>query len=296
MADILVLGGSYFLGKRFVKLALNTHNLTVFNRGNNPLNIAGVTEIIGDRHNLEDLNKLTDRHYDVVVDFCAYSKNDINTVCEKLKDTINQYIFISTVDVYKRGLDKYLDESAPFEDTDFGGEAGAYISGKVALEKEIAEASKVYGFDHTVIRPAFIYGPDNYAPREGIYFHWINSASQILHPADATGEFQLVYVDDVAKAVLNVVGNEKAYDKAFNLAPFQMETYESFAQALKDAMDLDFEIVNVTVELINEKQIPLPFPLTKDESNWYDGKAALELIGQYTNLSEGLKQTISGTM
>ena len=31
--DILVLGGSYFLGKAFVHMAMEKHRVTVFNRG-----------------------------------------------------------------------------------------------------------------------------------------------------------------------------------------------------------------------------------------------------------------------
>ena len=43
---------------------------------------------------------------------------------------------------------------------------------------------------------------------------------------------------------------------------------------------------------MNEKNIPLPLPLTKQESNWYDGKRALEFIDHYTGLAQGLKKTV----
>ena len=35
--NILVLGGSYFLGKHFVNMAADEHTITVFNRGNRPV-------------------------------------------------------------------------------------------------------------------------------------------------------------------------------------------------------------------------------------------------------------------
>ena len=72
-----------------------------------------------------------------------------------------------------------------------------------------------------------------------------------------------------------------------------METYDSFAEALAAGMEVPFEKVPVTVATINEKNIPLPFPLTKEESNWYDGKRIIDFIGQYTKLSDGLKKTIA---
>ena len=49
------------------------------------------------------LRGLSGRHFDVVVDFCAYSRGDIAGLAKILGDTIKQYIFISTVDVLKKG-------------------------------------------------------------------------------------------------------------------------------------------------------------------------------------------------
>ena len=102
---------------------------------------------------------------------------------------------------------------------------------------------------YTSIRPAFIYGEDNYAPREGIYFYWIQQAGQILHPVDADGEFQMVYVEDVAKAVLAMAGNSEAYGQAYNLAPLPMETYETFAAALAESVDVK-DAINIKKEMI----------------------------------------------
>ena len=114
-----------------------------------------------------------------------------------------------------------------------------------------------------------------------------------MHPFDATGQFQLVYVDDVARAILACVEHPISDNRAYNLAPPVMETYDSFAEALAAGVGVPFEKVPVTVAKINEKNIPLPFPLTKEESNWYDGKRIIDFIGQYTKLSDGLKKTIA---
>lgn len=290
MKKLLVLGGSYFLGKSFVNMAKAEYEITVFNRGNRPLNLEGVREVRGDRHNPEDVAGLGGEEIDIVVDFCAYEKGDIESILTALRRTPEQYIFISTVDVYRHGEMKPLDENAAFEDREIPGEIGAYIAGKISLENELRVCSEKRGIHYTSIRPAILYGPDNYAPREGIYFHWIREAKQILHPIGATGEFQLVFVEDVARMILMSLGNEKAFDQAFNLAPTSTETYDSFARALHGAVDEEFAEVAIPMELVMEKNIPLPFPLWKEESNWYQGEKALQLIGSYTSLQEGLKK------
>ena len=284
--NILVLGGSYFLGPIFIKKAIEAgHSVTVFNRGNRPLCIEGVSEIRGDRTVPEDLEKITEK-YDALVDFCAYEKGDIKRVKEVLGDRTGRYVFISTVDVYERGSGKILDENATFETRDFGGETGAYILGKVSLEAEIKELD-----DYCVLRPSVIYGPGNYAPRENIYFKWISAAGQILEPAPADGSFQLVFAGDVARAALEACQGEEFKCREFNVSPSPSINYEDFSRILHESCDVDFEIIKVTPEEAFLQQVPFPFPIYKEESEKYDG-SALENTGfVYTDVTEGMTET-----
>lgn len=304
MADkkILIIGGTYFLGKGFAELLLKEENteLTMLHR--RPVNegIIGraleeepsrVKEFLADRHDKERLGLLKDENLDAIVDFCAYQKGDIKDLLENIGTGTDQYIFISTADVYKRGTGILQNEDADLEDRNFGGEAGEYISGKVSLEREIAQACAAKGCHYTVLRPVFIFGPGNYAPRESIYFQWIDKAGQIIHPSDADGEFQLVYVKDAAKAVRLVMGNEKAFDKAFNVCENRMQTYAGFLELLKKSTDKEFVPVEVDIQTVNEKGIPLPFPLTKAESNYYDGSRIKDLGMIFTSEEEAMRET-----
>ena len=108
-----------------------------------------------------------------------------------------------------------------------------------------------------------------------------------MQPKDATGEFQMVYVEDAVKAIMATLGNEKAYNRAYNLAG-AIDTYDTFGDALEQVVAQPFEKVTLSVKEITQQKISLPFPLTLEESNRYDGKAALELIGAYTPLAEGM--------
>jgi len=288
---ILVIGGSYFLGKYFVELVKKDNEVTLLNRGNKPMNDASIKEIVGDRHAEETYSEIKGLSYDVIVDFCAYQKGDIEFTVNQFDDKSFQYIFISTSDVYERGLNKELDETAPFEKRDFPGEEGAYIKGKISLEEELPQVAEKEGINYTVIRPAIIFGPDNYAPREDMYFFWIKNAKRIIHPSDATGEFQFAYVKDVAKAISLCMGNEKAKNAAFNVCNEEYMTYEKWMRVLKDGLGLDFEATTVGVIDVLEKQIPLPFPLIKSQSNWYNGRRIKELGLVYSDFTESLRET-----
>ena len=291
---ILVIGGTYFLGKSFVELASKENDIVLMNRGSRGISFqhpGHISNVICDRHEItqavKDSNILRGK-YDVVVDFCAYEKGDIASVVQALHENIGQYIFVSTIDVYKRGTGDCVDETSELETRNLGGEAGSYILGKAELEKELISSCVQHGIHYNSIRPAFIYGPNNYANREDMFFNWIEKANQVLNPMDATGSFYMVYVDDVAKAILTLCCNEKCYEKSFNLCGKEKITYEAFFEALKVAVKKDFEKIDISVQDINDKNIPMPFPLTKVESESYRSLYE-DLLGiEYIPLSDGL--------
>ena len=229
--------------------------------------------------------------YDAVVDFCAYNPGDIANVFNALDTPPKQYMFLSTCDVYERGTGKVADESAPFESRRFPGEAGAYISGKVALEGELEKLCQKAGTAKTVFRPSVIFGEGNYAPREGMYFKWISEAGQILHPADATGSFQLTYVDDVAGALIGCLLNETAYGKAYNLIGTKPLTYDDLADILERATGRRIERIMMTADEINARGIPLPFPLFAEESEVYTGGLIKETGFDYTEVIKAMRRT-----
>lgn len=292
--DILVVGGTYFAGKAFVELAQKEHNVTVLNRGTRSGQLFGVNEVRADRHDVAGLKTcgLQGQKFDAVVDFCAYASGDIQGFLKAGGMETKQYIFISTCDVYPHDVSHMIKEEESFEDKKYPGPEGEYIAGKVALEKELQETASSNRLHYTSLRPAFIYGPHNYAGREMFYFQWISQTGQFLHPIDATGHFQLTYVKDLARAILLCVGNEKAYDKAFNVCPQELIDYKRFADILMRISDRPTERVDITMELVCKKQIPLPFPLLSEESHQYDGSYIERELGfHYSDFEIGMKET-----
>lgn len=298
---VLVIGGSYFSGRAFVVQLLQDKwsrrpgqlEIILINRGTRP-SPEGVDKVYKlDRHNSEGLSKcpIKGSHFDTVVDFCAYNQGDIEGLVNALGITFEQYIFISTCDVYERFTGQELDETSAFETREFPGEEGAYITGKVRLEEELVRVCKEKGGHYTSIRPAMIYGPGNYAPREGIYFNWIAKAAQILQPFNATGYFQLVYVEDVARAIFLVCGNKACYDVAYNVGGIELQSYYTFRNALIRAVPVKFHTVYMTVDEIAKKNIDLPFPLLEEESETYLGERIVELGLNYTDLQTGLRKS-----
>lgn len=298
---ILVIGGSYFLGRWFVQKAYKRHSVTVLNRGNIPIGLDGVTEIVADRHNDDELCKLESRNerYDAVVDFCAYTAGDIKQILRHLENEFPKiYIFVSTVDVYRKGGKSVISESFELAGAeDAGGDAAEYIQGKTELERELAVECSKYGIHGVSVRPAILYGPGNYAPRESIYIEWIRKAGQIIHPVDADGFFQMLYVSDAAEGLVKLCElPADELERAYNFCTDEIVTYDSFEEALAGACIMSepslskepFTRVDVSVATVLQRGIPLPFPLTESESCLYSGGLFSGLGVKITTLKEGL--------
>ena len=292
---IFVVGGSYFLGRVFCLLTKGEGDfaLTLVNRGRYSMSsLPNVTEYRCDRHDAAALRAIPGGHYDAIVDFCGYSAGDIRTLLENCAVTADRYIFISTADVYQRNPWTPPDETAPLLTEFAPGQVGDYLRGKVELERELGEACAARGMSATVFRPAFLYGPYNYAMREAYFFQKMLHGEIIPFPTDATATFQFVYVKDAAQAVIAAIRAARPGIEAFNLAAPEALDYGAFFDTLRRISGLPVETAPVTVREVLEQNIPLPFPLTDGESERYDGeKVCRELGVTYTPFEEGLSRT-----
>lgn len=290
---LLVIGGSYFYGRVFVMEAAKEHEITVWNRGTYSMEAFGVRQVRADRHERADI---CGEDYDAVVDFCAYAPGDIQTTITNIAGTIGQYILISTVDVYERAPSLVRTEEAPLEKRSLAGEAGAYIAGKVTLEEEIRRVCAAREIPYTVLRPAILYGPYNYAPREAAYIQMLLTNHALPQFTDAKGQFQFVYVKDAAHAILKCLGNERAFGQAYNICQDQALTYDVFFETLRTVAppeDLAGLVeVPVTVEQAMTQGIPVAFPATAAETHLCDNeKGKRELSLEYTDFEEGMRRT-----
>ena len=287
---VLVIGGSYFLGRVFVMQAYKNHRITLINRGKYSMQEYGVKEYHLDRNDIKKLQELPKEEYDVVIDFCAYSPGEIRRFIENYPGKFSKYVFISTADVYARNVGYVKDESTPISQIHYGGETGEYIFSKICLEKELKEVATERGIDYTILRPTMIYGPFNYAPRESVYIEMIIKGKVIKYPY-SKGAFQPVYVKDVANAILAVCETVKT-SKEYNVCPIQSIGYKEFIKVLQKVADREVKAVPIPLDKALSTDVFLPFPVTDEETELYNGNKIVEETGlTYTNLEEGMQKT-----
>lgn len=293
---LLLIGGTYFLGRVFTLMAYEHHELHLLHRGTYSMKEFGVTEYILDRHDAAALDAVRAQQYDAVIDFCGYEPGDIRLIFDHLHVDFKRYVFVSTADVYERytgaGKESVLKtENTPLEYRFFAGEAGAYIANKVRLEQELKACCEQRGAAYTIVRPAILYGPYNYAPREAEYIRKIVQEKRVCFPADADGAFQFVYVKDAALMLLALCDNPRAVNEAYNLCADEILDYADFLKLLQTVADREFEAEQLPAAQMIERQMFLPFPVTAQETQLYDGRKVAETTGlAYTPVAEGMKK------
>ncbi|KID27835.1 nucleoside-diphosphate-sugar epimerase, partial [Prauserella sp. Am3] len=192
MARLLVLGGSWFLGRAVVEEALDRGwEVTTFRRGQTGYDVPGVTTIRGDRTNPDDLARLAaGGPWDAAVDTSSFVPRETLAVAKALEPVVGRYVLISTVSVYEGWPVEPLTEESRVLDCpsdagpDFGfdGDPGPSVYGftKAGCERAVTE---VFGHDRTVLlRPGVILGPYEYVGRLPWWLHRVARGGRVLAP------------------------------------------------------------------------------------------------------------------
>src|SRR4026209_2385347 len=110
---ILIIGGTRFLGRHLVESArARGHEVTLFNRGkSNPTLFPQVETILGDREH--DLEKLTGRAWDAVIDVAGYLPRIVRLSATGLERSVGRYVFISSISAYADFKKIGINESDP---------------------------------------------------------------------------------------------------------------------------------------------------------------------------------------
>ncbi|SRR6266540_1729847 len=233
---LLVLGGSWFLGRVLVEEALRDgHQVTTFNRGQSGNDVPGVEVVRGDRGDRASLARLvTGRTWDAVVDTSGYVPRVVGEGARMLADHADRYVFVSTVSVYEGWPVEPLTEGAAVLECpadagpDFGtddprGYPTQYGFQKAGCERAVHE---VFNERALVLRPGVILGPYEYVGRLQWWLRRIARGGRVLAPGSPDRQIQPIDVRDVATFVLK--GLEGGVSGTFNVAaPIEHATYGS---------------------------------------------------------------------
>lgn len=211
--NILILGGTIFLGRHLVDAALaRGHKVTLFNRGKtNPDLYPQVEKIRGDRTNIEDLKTLQQHHWDAVIDTCGYYPNIVQLSAKAMADNVDRYVFISSISVYgEPPTDPHIDENTPvarLTSDDLGEYSKEGYGNRKALCEQVIE-NELTGRTLN-IRPGLIVGPYDPSDRFTYWPARLQRGGTVLAPGNSNAPVQIIDVSDLAEWSIRMVEDKQ---------------------------------------------------------------------------------------
>jgi nucleoside-diphosphate-sugar epimerase len=282
---ILIMGGTRFIGVSLTKILVNQgHEVVLFNRGNNQSPVAGIEQIHGDRTNPTELkDKLNGQKFDAIFDNNGRELSDTQPLIEIFKGQLKHFIYVSSAGVYLPSQQMPHRENDPVDPQ-------SRHKGKYETEQYLASENIPF----TSIRPVYIYGAGNYNDLEAWFFDRLSRDLPILIPAYGLPFTQFGHVEDLAMAMSQVLGNEKAIKQIYNISGDRYVTFTGLAESCAMAMGKNPD--EIEIKYYNPKEFSFgkrkAFPLRVQHFFTDINKAISELNWQPKyDLISGLKES-----
>jgi nucleoside-diphosphate-sugar epimerase len=257
----LVLGGNRYIGLHLVfELARRGFDVTVVNSHVAPLP-EGVRRLHGDRRRPGVLREVLEPHrdeFDIVYDNTAYQVEDLEPLVELFRGRIQQFVFTSSVAVYKRSFVQPVQEHFARHAPADADPRKAYGVGKVSCEDHLARLHRTEGFPATSLRVAHTVGPKTpLATREPVFFARLEQGRPILVPGEGFPFVHLVHVQDVARLMVAVAGNERAIGEQYNVGGAEITSVLGCVRLMARAVGVEAEVVHVPLDIARRARPPL---------------------------------------
>ena len=258
---VLVLGGNRYIGLSLVhELSRLGHAVTVANSHVVPLP-GGVERIHADRRQpgeLADALRPHAREFDVVFDNTAYQISDLEPLVELFSGRVQHYVFTSSVAVYRRSFVQPVTETFRVHEAVGEQPLRAYGVGKVQSERFLAECHRRDGFPATTVRVTHTVGPRSpLASRDPAFFARLEQGRPILIPADGFPFVHAIHIDDVARLMAAIIGNERAIGETYNAAGGEYASILGCVQLMARAAGVEANLVHVPMEVLRRLGRPL---------------------------------------
>ena len=279
---VLVVGGTEFISLHLVRALLrDRHEVVVLNRGRQPGRVpAGVKTIVADRKDHAALGRvLAGERFDGLVDitYAPTTGDDVRALLAALGGRAGHAIFVSTGRVHDHAL------PIPYhEDTPRNLYWGEYAKNKIEGEDAYLRS----GLPASVVRPTHVFGPLNTRNNETFFFDRLVRGRPVLVPGPGGWLRQFGHVEDLADAMAAMLGDRRAFGRAYNVSGEESITQVGFVELIA-------EVIERPASLVHVAKAPFGQNLVYDCHAVYTTtriRAELGLRPRYT-LASGLAQT-----
>jgi 2'-hydroxyisoflavone reductase len=263
---LLILGGSWFLGRTLAEQAIaRDWQVTTFSRGQSGHDVPGANRIRGDRARPGDVAALASAGlWDAVVDTSGYVPEMVATAAQTLRPVVNRYVYISTVNAYRDWPNEPLTDDSPTygvvgSDVARSAEASRGISpaaqyGQLKAACERAAQFQFPDGDSLILRPGVVLGPYEYVGRLPWLLSRMSKGGPVLAAGDPARAIQPIDVRDLAAFILLAIAD--GLSGAMNVtAPIGHATYGTLLGACNNVTGNHAELVWVEDRWLSEQDV-----------------------------------------
>ncbi len=249
---VLFIGGTGVISSACVREAVARDDIELFvlNRGQSatrPLP-PGVTELRGDIRDAGTVRAALDGlDFDSVVDWVAFTPEQVRGDIELFRGRTGQYVFISTASAYQTPPARLpVTESTPLRNPYW-----QYSRDKIACEDLLVAEYREGGFPATIVRPSHTYD----ATKTVLSGGWTSLARMIagkpvIVHGDGTSLWTVTHNTDFARGFVPLLGHPRTLGEAFHITSDDVLTWDQIAYALGAALRAAPRIVHVPSDAI----------------------------------------------
>ena len=252
---ILFIGGTGIISTACTALALERgFDLTLLTRGKRGAAVPHGTRVLtGDVNSPEIAARLSHEKFDVVVDWIAFTPEDIARDIKLFRGRTRQFIFISSASVYQKPPSHYLiTESTPLANPHWD-----YSRNKIACEERLMQAYRDEFFPVTIVRPSLTYGEtlvplvmNSWAEMSYTAVDRMLRNKEVIVPGDGTSLWVITHNTDFAKGLVGLFGNAQAIGHAFHITSDEVLTWDQIYNIVGAAAGVEPKIVHIPSDFI----------------------------------------------
>ena len=253
---VLFLGGTGIISNACTQLAAERGiELTILRRGHN-MKIAppaGVKTITADLVDVESARRaLEGLEFDSVVDWIAYTPDQIERAIALFKGRTRQFVFISSASAYQKPSTHYLiTESTPLANPYW-----QYSRDKIACEDRLMLAYREEGFPITIVRPSHTYGDTqitlaiNSWERSYTVVDRMRRGKKVIVPGDGSSLWCITHNTDFAKGLVGLLGLPQSIGHAFHITSDEVMTWDQYYRITAEAAGVQAPLVHIPSDFI----------------------------------------------
>ena len=265
---VLFIGGTGNISTSVRKLSVSKGiDLYLLTRGTVPVTIDGAKVIKADINNAQQVQEgLKGHEWDVVVNWIAFTPDEIQRDIDLFKGKTKQYIFISSASAYQKPpLHPVITESAPLYNPFW-----QYSRDKIACEELLNKTYQTDDFPITIVRPSLTY--DTVIPvtiggwKDYNIVDRIRKGKEIIIQGDGSSLWTIMHADDFAVGFVGLFGHQQAIGHAFHITSDEILTWNQVYEAVGDAVGCKLNVVHIASDFICKIEPEMTGSLIGDKS------------------------------